>query len=105
MIATNTQIGSSVQVIRSINDWVTDYIAQNALATAGTNSLLLSTGSYGGSCALIYPGWASNYVVESSPNLKQASWTVLNATPNIVSNCNVIFFPETNAGRFFRLRH
>lgn len=91
-------------VINSINDLVNYLIAQNSLATAGTNALALNVGSYGGSCALIYPGWASNCVVESSANLDPASWTQLNATLTTVGNCNVIILPETNACGFFRLR-
>jgi hypothetical protein len=91
-------------VINSINDLVNHLIAQNSL-TAGTNYLLLNVGSYGSSFALVYPGWASNYVVESSVNLDPASWTQLNATITRVGNCNVIILPETNVCGFFRLRH
>ena len=95
---------SSGPVINSINDLIAHLIAQYSLAAAGTNALALTVGTYGGSCALIYPGWASNYVVESSVNLDLASWTQLNATITMVSNCNVIILPETNVCGFFRLR-
>jgi hypothetical protein len=91
-------------VINSINDLVNHLIAQYFLTTADTNALALTFGSFGSSCALIYPGWASNYVVESSVNLDPASWRQLNATLTTVSNCNVIILPETNVCGFFRLR-
>ena len=91
-------------VINSINDLIAHLIAQYSLTTAGTNALALTVGTYGNSCALIYPGWASNYVVESSVNLDLASWTQLNATITMVSNCNVIILSETNVCGFFRLR-
>ena len=91
-------------VIGSINDMVSQCIAQNSLATAGTNSLPLNLCAYGGDCALVYPGWASNYVAESSMKLNPAVWNPLNAALTVVSNCNVITFPATNAVGFFRLR-
>ncbi len=99
-----TNIVSAVNpVIGSINDQVNYLIAHNSLATAGTNSLAITFGSYGGNCALIYPGWASNYLAESCADLASGSWTPLNTTPSAVSNCNVIILPETNTGCFFRL--
>ena len=89
--------------INSITDEVNALIANNGLATAGTNNLALVIGAYGTNCALIYPGWASNYVVESSLNLAPP-WNPLGATGSVVSNCDVIILPETNTMRFFRLR-
>ncbi|HEX4349354.1 MAG TPA: hypothetical protein VH251_03160, partial [Verrucomicrobiae bacterium] len=91
-------------VIGSIGDLVNALIAQNSLAAADTNSLALTIGSYGTNCALIFPGWASNYVVESSADLGQPAWTQLNATTMTVSNCNVMILPVTNTGAYFRLR-
>ncbi len=88
----------------SIYDVVNNLIAQNTLAMLNTNSPVLNVGAYGGTCALIYPGWASNYVVESSASLAPASWTPLNLVSTVISNCNVIILPATNPGAFFRLR-
>jgi len=90
-------------VVISIYDVVRQLIAQNSLATAGTNFLALTVGAYGGSCALIYPGWASNFVVQSSATLNPPLWTPLNAPMTVVSNCNVILLPATNPGAFFQL--
>ncbi len=95
---------SAAPAIGSIGDLVNALIAQNSLAIADTNSLALTIGSYGTDCAIIFPGWASNYVVESSADLGQPTWTQLNATTTTVSNCNVIILPETNTGAYFRLR-
>jgi phospholipase C len=95
---------STPPVIGSIQDLVNALIAENSLAIADTNVLALTIGSYGTNCALIFPGWASNYVVESSADLGQSGWTQLNAMTTTVSNCNVIILPETNTDAYFRLR-
>ena len=90
--------------ISSISDLVKQIIAQNSLATAGTNYLALTIGAFRTNCALIYPGWASNFVVESSGILSPPSWTQIDATSVTVSNCKVVILPSTNDGQFFRLR-
>jgi len=99
-----TSTNSAAPVISSIGDLVNALIAQNSLAIADTNALALTIGSYGTNCAIIFPGWASNYVLESSAGLGQPTWTQLNAATTTVSNCNVIILPETNTGAYFRLR-
>lgn len=90
--------------INSISALVNYLIAQNSLATAGTNSLALVIGAYGTNCALIYPGWASNFVLESSATLSPPAWTSPGAMINTVSNCNVAILPDTNTAQYFRLR-
>jgi len=80
-------------------------VAQNPAAAASTNSLALLIGTYGTNCALVYPGWASNYVVEFSPSLRLPVWTTnLPATLITVSNFNVLILPQTNSSGYFRLR-
>jgi len=103
--STNTLTDPTNPPISSIYDVINQTIAQNLLATASTNFLPLNIGCFGTNCALIYPGWASNYVLESSVNLSPAVWTPINATLTVVSNCDVIILPDTNASKFFRLRH
>ena len=88
----------------SIYTVVDDLIAQNSLATAGTNFLALTIGSFTTNCAVIYPGWASNFVLETSVTLNPPVWTAYNGTCTTVSNCNVVVLPSTNAGQYFRLR-
>jgi hypothetical protein len=97
---TNNPPGTSIS---SISDLVNYLIAQNSLATAGTNNLTLTIGSFGTNCALIYPGWASHFVVQSSGNYGPLSWAPLGAAAATVSNCNVVIFPLTNTAQFFRL--
>ncbi len=107
IISTNTSPGtngSTTPTITSINDAINQAIAHNSLATAGTNSLPLTLCAFGGSCALIYPGWASNYLAESSVTLNPPAWMPVTATLTVVSNCNVIILPATNAVGFFQLR-
>jgi hypothetical protein len=60
-------------------------------------------GAFGTNCALIYPGWASNFVVQSSGTLAPVSWIPLAATTTTGSTCNVMILPVTNSGQFFRL--
>jgi len=65
----------------------------------------LLIGTYGANCALVYPGWASNYAVEFSPSLQSPTWTTnLPATIITVSNFNVVILPQTNTSGYFRLR-
>jgi phospholipase C len=82
---------------------INNLIAQYSLATADTNSLALTIGAYGTTCALIYPGWASNYVVQTSISLNPPVWIPLNAAIATISNCNVVILPETNTAAYFRL--
>jgi len=97
---------SSGPVIGSINDMVNYLIAQNSPptpVTPATNLATLYVGTFGGSCALIYPAWATNYVVESSATVLSTNWQLLNVSPTIVSNWNVVIVPATNVCGFFRL--
>jgi phospholipase C len=91
-------------VINSISDEVNYLIAQKSLAIAGTNNLGITLGMFGTNCALIYPGWASNFVVESSATLAPPVWTPASGAVTTVSNCNVVILPSSSGGQFFRLR-
>src|ERR1019366_2485163 len=103
--STNLAIGpSSEVVIGSIYDVINQLIAQQSLAAADTNSPALTIGAYATNCALIYPGWASNYMIEYSTNFAPPIWQPLNVTPTVISNFDVIILPDTNTGEFFRLR-
>ena len=70
----------------------------------GTNSLPLFTTTYSNSVVLIYPAWASNFTIESSPSLAAGSWLELNATLNLLDNYLVVGLPATSSNLFFRLR-
>ena len=96
--------GSSGQVIGSINDLVNYLITQISPPAAVTNPVTLYAGAFGGSCALIYPAWATNYMVEASATLRPPNWQQLNLSPTIVSNWNVVIVPATNECGFFRLQ-
>lgn len=103
---TNTPAGAlspNNGVTNSIYTVVNSLIAQYSLATAGTNYLALVIGSYGTNCALIYPGWASNFVVQTSVGVSPPLWTPLNAGSTTISNCNVVFLTGANTCAFFRL--
>jgi len=89
--------------ITSLNDMVNQTIAQNSLATSPTNSLVLTVAAYANQLALIYPAWASNYMLESAASLAPTTWSPLNAPLSLVSNCNVVILPATNRAGFFRL--
>jgi hypothetical protein len=82
---------------------VNQTIAQNSLATSPTNSLVLTVAAYANQLALIYPAWASNYMLESAASLAPTTWSPLNAPLSLVSNCNVVILPATNRAGFFRL--
>jgi len=108
---TNNATGSPVTtnttttVITSITNVVNALISQYALSTASTNSLALTMGAFGTNCALIYPGWASNYVVETTTSLTPPAWTTVPISATTISNCNVVIMPEATPGAYFRLRH
>jgi len=96
--------GPSGPVIGSITDLVNYLITQLSPPTAATNPVTLYAGAFGGNCALLYPAWASKYVVESSAAVLPPNWQQLNSSPTIVSNWNVVIVPATNVSGFFRLR-
>ena len=102
---TNTPVGPTNQPVTSIYDVVNQLIARNAGAPAGSNLLTLAIGAFATNYALVYPGWASNYVLEYNPSLTTTGWTQPSAGAATISNFNVIILPETNAAGFFRLRH
>ena len=102
--ATDIVSTNPIAPIGSIYGVVQQLILQNSPMLTNTNSLALTIGAYGTNFALVYPGWASNYMVEFSMGIKPSTWIPLNATVTVVSNFEVIILPETNAGEFFRLR-
>ncbi|HEX9045485.1 MAG TPA: alkaline phosphatase family protein [Verrucomicrobiae bacterium] len=103
-VPTNGAPSVSTVPIWSINNAVNSYIAQNPLPPASTNPPALAITAYGTNCALIYPGWASNCVVEYKSALNAGTWTQLPAPTLSISNYDVVILPETNAGQYFRLR-
>ncbi|MEI8288939.1 MAG: alkaline phosphatase family protein [Verrucomicrobiota bacterium] len=103
--STNMPASPTNQPIVSISDVVNQLIAQNASASSGTNFLTLAIGASATNYALVYPGWASNYVLEFNASLTTTGWVQPNAVATTISNFNVIILPETNAAGFFRLRH
>jgi hypothetical protein len=72
--------------------------------SSDTNCPMLAIGCVGGNLALVYPGWASNYVVEISANSNPGLWTTLSCAPTNINNCNAVVLPITIPGAFFRLR-
>jgi hypothetical protein len=74
-------------------------------ATADTNAPPLFTASLSTNSVLIYPAWASNYVIEFSPALGPGSWSLLDAAVYLFSNYFVVGLPQSFSNMFFRLRY
>jgi hypothetical protein len=90
----------------TINDKVNDLIAGFPTnEPPDTNALMLTVACVGGNLALVYQGWASNCVIETSANFNSGSWAALSCMPTNINNYNVVFLPATNPGAFFRLRN
>ena len=70
-----------------------------------TNFLAVVGVPYGTNYMVIYPHWASNYVVEFSSSLKPNSWVAVNTASNVIGNYLVVPLPLTPSNGFFRLRH
>ena len=108
LISTNTppvSTNSPAGPTNSITNVVNQLIIQNHSVSPGTNLLMLSIGAFATNYALVYPGWASNYVLEFNSSLTTTGWIQPAAAAIIISNFNVIILPETNAAGYFRLRH
>lgn len=88
----------------TITNVINAIIANNLAFPPPSNLPVLSVGYLDGSCALVYPDWASNYVIESRANLVSGSWTTFSASPMDISNFDVVVLPATNAAGYFRLR-
>jgi hypothetical protein len=71
---------------------------------SGTNPPTLYAAFDDTNFCLVYLLDASNFVVETSPDLSPGSWTSLNATSTIISNCIVVPAPLSPSNGFFRLR-
>jgi hypothetical protein len=83
---------------------VSNLVANNPVPL-GTNAPKLLMGACGGAAALLYPAWASNGILQFSPNMAPGSWTALSMTSSVLSNYNVITQTATNGAGFFRLMH
>jgi hypothetical protein len=70
-----------------------------------TNVLKVFGVVYGTNFMVLYPGWASNCVIEARTNLFLGSWVPVNAASNIMGNYIVVPLPLTPPNRCFRLRH
>ena len=70
----------------------------------GTNSPPLFATTFSSNVVLIYPAWASNFLIESSSSMAPGSWSQLNATVNLLGNYLLVGLPETSSNIFFRLR-
>lgn len=90
-------------VINSINDLISYFISQNAAPATNAAPPIVTIESFGTNCALFYPGWATNYVVESTTQLTPAVWSPAGASATIISNWTVVVLPQTNTSQFFRL--
>jgi phospholipase C len=90
---------SSVMNAASINS-----LLGNLVNVPPTNALPLYVSSAGQNLVLIYPAWASNYAVESSPIVAPACWSPLSATLSFASNYILVSAPTTSSNMFFRLR-
>ena len=76
-----------------------------ALSTvSGSNPPTLYAACADTNLFLVYLVCASNFVVETSPDLTPGSWTFLNATSTVSGNCIVVAAPFSPASGFFRLR-
>jgi hypothetical protein len=82
---------------------VTDTLA-SLPSIPGTNSLPLLATTYSTNVVLIYPAWASNFVIETSPSLAAGSWLELNAPLNLLGNYLVVGLPAPSSNMYFRLR-
>jgi len=89
-------------LVPSLLSVASNLVANNPLPTGpGPPSLLM--GAYSGGMALLYPSWASNGILQFSPDLTPGSWLALSVTSSVFSNYNLIVQPATNGARFFRL--
>jgi hypothetical protein len=73
-------------------------------STPNTNALTLFATAFSTNSVLIYPAWASNFVIEFSPSLEPNSWTQLNAPVDLLDSYLVLGLPQTPSNLFFRLR-
>jgi hypothetical protein len=97
-----TNLPPPYTIYNKINDLIAGL---SAGGPPDTNSLMLTVGCVGGNLALVYPGWASNYVVETSANSNPGLWTTLGCAPTNINDCNAVVVPLTNLSAFFRLRY
>jgi phospholipase C len=93
-------IPSMITLAEVVNNLITSYPAPPP-----TNAPTLLVGAYTGGVALLYPAWASNGILQFSPDLTPFSWTALSVTSSVLSNYTIITQPATNSAGFFRLTH
>jgi hypothetical protein len=92
---------ATTQVVNGIG---VSALLANIVPAPSTNPPPLFATTAGQNLILVYPAWASNYVVQASPVFGPGNWSPLSATMNVVSNYAVVSTPMTSTNAFFRLQ-
>jgi phospholipase C len=72
--------------------------------TPATSSLPFYATTYNSNMVLLYPGWASNYIVQASSTLAPGSWSPVPVNVTNIGNYAAATMSCSNNAMFFRLR-